>query len=64
MNKISKKREFDSSLNLKREVTVPAKEMDMLFYAHGEKTQANKISKSFDYRPVQKNKDFENGCEL
>ncbi len=49
--KISTKKEFDAKINLKREVTVPAAGIDSIFYAHGQKTQENKVTKSFGYNP-------------
>ncbi len=49
--KVSTKKEFDAKLNLKREVTVPAVGIESVFYAYGQKTQINKITKSFSYNP-------------
>ncbi len=49
--KVRTKKEFDAKLILKREVTVPAAGIDSVFYAHGQKTQENKVTKSFNYNP-------------
>lgn len=63
--KITTKKGLVADFNFEKKVTVPAKDIDNVFYAHGQKTQ--KVSKSFNFDPScvkVKGKDIDRGCVL